>query len=70
MPDNAILSTRVGRLQTNQERTLLLRVELELERVHPLLQLLDFAARGFLVFVLVGETRVQILQKNLTVWLH
>ena len=49
---------------------LLLRVELELERVHRLLQLLDFAARGLFVFVLVGKTRIQILQKDLTVWLH
>ena len=55
MADDAILSAGVRSLQTNQERTLLLRVELELELVHPLLQLLDFAARGFFVFVLVGE---------------
>ena len=61
MTDDTILSARIGRLQTNQQRTFLFGVELELQLVHPRLQRLDFVTRGFLVVVLAGEIRIQVV---------
>ena len=62
MPDDPVLAASVGSLKANQQGPFLFGIKLELQLVHPLPQQFNLGKRLCFILVLVGITRIEVLE--------